>query len=117
MRGLHHFKLQSKLASRFIGPFKILEKRGEVAYQLELPPQLSDVHDVFHVSQLKKCLHVPEEQIPIEDLDAKEDISYQEYTIKILETSESVTRNRSRCARCNGVTILRKKLLGKEKKS
>jgi hypothetical protein len=62
---------------------------------LELPPQLSDVHDMFHVSQLKKCLHVPEEQIPIEDLDAKEDLSYQEYPIKILETSERVTRNKS----------------------
>jgi hypothetical protein len=68
-----------------------LEKRGEVAYQLELLPQLSDVLDVFHVSQLKKCLQVPEEQIPMEDLDAKEDLSYQEYPIKILETSERVT--------------------------
>jgi hypothetical protein len=45
---------------------------------LELPPQLSDVHDVSHVPQLKKCLLVPEEQIPTEDLDAKEDLSYQE---------------------------------------
>jgi hypothetical protein len=42
---------------------------------LELPPQLSDVHDVFHVSLLKKWLRLPEEQIPIEDLDAKEDLS------------------------------------------
>jgi hypothetical protein len=55
-----------------------------VAYQLELPPRLSDVHDIFHVSQLKKCLRVPEEQIPMEDLDAKEDLSYQEYSVKIL---------------------------------
>jgi hypothetical protein len=61
MRGLRCFKVRINLASRFIGPFKILEKRGEVAYQLKLPPQLSDVHNVFHVSQLKKCLHVPEE--------------------------------------------------------
>jgi hypothetical protein len=65
MRGLRHFKLRGKLAPRFIGPFKIMEKRGEVAYQLELPPQLSDVHDVFQVSQLKKCFCVPEEQIPM----------------------------------------------------
>jgi hypothetical protein len=53
IRGLRCFKVQGKLAPRFIGPFKIMEKRGEVAYQLELPPQLSDVHDMFHVSQLK----------------------------------------------------------------
>jgi hypothetical protein len=55
---------------------------------------LSDAHDVFHVSQLKKCLRVPEEQIPMEDLDAKEDLSYEEYPVKILETSERVTRNK-----------------------
>jgi hypothetical protein len=61
MRGLHHSKVRGKLTPRFIGPFKILEKRGEVAYQLELLPKLSIVHDVFHVSQLKKCLRVPEE--------------------------------------------------------
>jgi hypothetical protein len=94
MRGLCHFKIRDKLAPRFIGQFKILEKRGEAAYQLELPPQLSDVHDVFHVSNLKKCLRVPEEQIPMEDLDAKKDLSYQEYSIKILDTSERVTRNK-----------------------
>jgi hypothetical protein len=94
MRGMRRFKVQGKLAPRFIGPFKILDKRGEVAYQLELLPQLLDVHDVFHVSKLKKCLLVPEEQIPMKDLDAKEDLSYQEYPIKILDTSERVTRNK-----------------------
>jgi hypothetical protein len=49
------------------------------------------MHDVFHISQQKKCLHVPEEQIPMEDLDAKEDLSYHEHLVKILETSERVT--------------------------
>jgi hypothetical protein len=72
----------------------IMEKRGEVAYLLELPSQLSDVHDVFHVSQLMKCMCVPEEQIPIKDLDVREDLSYQEYPFKILEMSERVTRNK-----------------------
>jgi hypothetical protein len=94
MRGLRCFKLQGKLAPRFIGPFMILERRGEVAYQLELSPQLSGVHDVLHVSQLKKCLRVPEEQIPMEYLDAKEDLSYQGYPIKILEMSKRVTQNK-----------------------
>jgi hypothetical protein len=117
MRGLRHFKVRGKLAPRFIRPFKILEKRGEVAYQLELPTQLSDVHGMFHVSQLKKCLCVPEEQLPMDDFDAKEDLSYQEYPVKILKTSELLETRRSRCARCNGATILRKKLLGRAKKS
>jgi hypothetical protein len=61
---------------------------------LKLPPQLSDVHDVFHVSQLKKCLCVLEWQIPMKDMDAKEDLSSQEYHVKILETSERVARNK-----------------------
>jgi hypothetical protein len=93
MRGLRHFKVRGKLAPRFTGPFKILEKRGEVPYQLELSLQLSDVHDVFHVSQLKKWQRVPEKQIPMEELDAK-GLSYQEYPVKILETSEGVTQNK-----------------------
>jgi hypothetical protein len=74
-------------------PFKILEQIGEVAYQLELPLQLSDVYDVFHVSQLRKCLRVSEEQIPLEELTVGEDLTYQEYPVKILDTSEKVTQN------------------------
>jgi hypothetical protein len=56
MRGTRRFKVKRKLAPRYVDPFKIISCRGEVAYQLELLPQVSDVHDVFHVSQLKKCL-------------------------------------------------------------
>jgi hypothetical protein len=93
MRRLCHFKIRGKLAPRYIGPFKILEQRGEVAYQLELPTQLMDVHDVFHVSQLRKCLRVPEEQMPLEELTIGKDLTYQEYPVKILDTSEKVTYN------------------------
>jgi hypothetical protein len=64
-----------------------------VAYQLELPPQLSDVHDVFHVSQLRKCLQVLEEHMPLEELIVGEDLTYQQYSVKILDTSEKVTKN------------------------
>ena len=94
MRSVKRFNMKGKLAPRYIGPFKILERRGEVAYQLELPETLSGVHDVFHVSQLKKCLRVPEEQIPLEELAVKEDLTYEEYPIKILQTAERVTRSR-----------------------
>jgi hypothetical protein len=93
MRGLHCFKIRGNLVPRYIGPFKILEQRGEVAYQLELPTQLSDVHNVFHVSQLRKCLWVPEEQIPLKELTVSEDLTYQEYRVKIVGTSEKVTQN------------------------
>ena len=85
--------MKGKLAPRYIGPFKILERRGEVAYQLELPKSLSGVHDVFHVSQLKKCLCVPKEQIPLEELTVKEDLTYEEFPVRILETTERVTRS------------------------
>jgi hypothetical protein len=56
MRGTRRFKIKGKLAPRYVGPFKILNHKGEVPYELELPPQLSNVHDVFHMSQLKKYL-------------------------------------------------------------
>jgi hypothetical protein len=84
MRGTRRFKVKGKLAPRYVGPFKIVGRKEEVAYQLELPPQLSDVHDVFHVLQLKKCLRVPEEQLPMEELDLGGDLTYSERPIKIL---------------------------------
>jgi hypothetical protein len=94
MRGIGRFNVKGKLAPRYIGPFKVVERKGEVAYRLELPPNLSGVHDVFYVIQLKKCLRVPEEQAPLEGLDVQEDLTYTEHPVKILETSERVTRNK-----------------------
>jgi hypothetical protein len=88
MRGTHRFRVKGKLAPRYVGPFKIIDRKGEVAYQLKLPPQLSKVHDVFHVSQLKKCLRVPEEQLPMEYLDLGGDLTYSERAIKILDNAE-----------------------------
>jgi hypothetical protein len=61
LRGMRRFKVKGKLSPGFIGSFRIFRRVGEMAYQLELPDHLSHVHDVFHVSQLKKCLRVPKE--------------------------------------------------------
>jgi hypothetical protein len=82
------------LSPHYIGPFKILEWKGEVAYQLELPTRLSDVHNVFHISQLKKCLRVPEEQLPLEELSVQDDLTYTEHPVKILDTLERITRSK-----------------------
>jgi hypothetical protein len=110
---------KGKLAPRYIGPYQIQARRGEVAYQLSLPENLSAMHDVFHVSQLKKCLRVPEEQLPTEDLEVQEDLTYIEKPTQILETSVRVTRRiggaPSGCARSNGAITQKKKQPGKEK--
>jgi hypothetical protein len=94
MRGTRMFKVKGKLAPRYVGPFKIISRKGEVAYQLELPPHLIDVHDVFRVSQLKKCLRVPEEQLPMEEHDLGGDLTYSDKPIKIFDTIEHVTRSK-----------------------
>jgi hypothetical protein len=88
MRGTRRFKVKEKLAPRYVGPFKIMDRKGKVAYQLKQTPQLSDVHDVFHMSQLKKCLRVPEKQWSMEDRDLGGDLTYNERPIKILDIAE-----------------------------
>jgi hypothetical protein len=94
LRGMRRFKVKGKLSPHFIGPFRIFKRVGEMAYQLELPDHLSYVHDVFHVSQLKKCLRVLEEQLPMEELSVPGDLTYTEYPIKIIDTLTRVTRNK-----------------------
>jgi hypothetical protein len=121
LRGVKRFGVKGKLARHFVGPFKVLAHKGEVGYELELPESLSAVHNVFHVSQLKKC-H-PEmadtplrDIIPLEEVQLESGLTYEKKPIKILETSESVTRTETiKFAKFNGVTILKKKQLGNEK--
>ena len=87
IRGTRRFQVRGMLAPRYIGPFKIIKRVGAVAYRLELPEEMSDIHNVYHVSQLKKCLKVPEEQVPMEVMDLQPDLQYQERTIKILDVA------------------------------
>ncbi|GJU12792.1 putative reverse transcriptase domain-containing protein [Tanacetum coccineum] len=67
-KGVVRFGKKVKLAPRYVGPFKIIEKIGPVAYRLRLPQELSTVHDIFHVSNLKKCLADANLHVPLEEL-------------------------------------------------
>ncbi|WVZ49837.1 hypothetical protein U9M48_001163 [Paspalum notatum var. saurae] len=95
MKGVHRFGVKGKLAPRYVGPFKITERCGSVAYRLELLPHLAVVHDVFHVSQLKKCLRVPKEVIDTSQIQIEPDLTYEEHRIKILDQKQMSTRRRT----------------------
>src|SRR4051812_49124923 len=95
MRGTHHFGIKGKLAPRYIGPFRILSRSGPVAYRLELPSNLSQVHDVFHLSQLRHFFKDPIRAMDHEMLELQQDLSYQEHPSRILDQSERRTRNKT----------------------
>jgi hypothetical protein len=85
MKGIKRFGVKGKLAPRYIGPFPILEKCGIVAYKLDMPPSLAGVHDIFHVSQLKKCLEAHVDVVLPKVIPLEADLSYPEHPIKILD--------------------------------
>ena len=96
MKGVKRFQTRGKLAPRFIGPFRIISRVGTVAYQLELPPELSDVHNVFHVSQLRRCISPPEKKTAVTDIELAKDLTYEERPLKIVDQMEGVTRSKIR---------------------
>jgi hypothetical protein len=91
-RGVQRFSVKGKLAPRYIGPFEILEICGPVAYRLQLPPQLAAIHDIFHVSQLRKCVKLPTEVIDSQTIKIEPDLTYTEHPIRVLDTKERSTR-------------------------
>jgi hypothetical protein len=76
MKGVRRFGIKGKLASRYIGPYPIIDKYGPMSYQVELPARLSGVHNVFHVSQLKRCLKPPTDIVIEDTILLKPDLTY-----------------------------------------
>ncbi|KAD4981926.1 hypothetical protein E3N88_18597 [Mikania micrantha] len=83
-KGVVRFGKKGKLAPRYIGPFEIIQRIGPVAYRLRLPDELSGVHDVFHVSNLKKCLADKSLLIPVEEIQVDEQLHFIEEPLKIM---------------------------------
>ncbi|GKC82515.1 putative reverse transcriptase domain-containing protein [Tanacetum coccineum] len=82
-KGVVHFRKKGKLAPRFVGPFEIIERIGKIAYRLRLPQELNNVHDMFHVSNLKKYLADPTLQIPLEEIQVDERLNFMEEPVEI----------------------------------
>jgi hypothetical protein len=84
-KGIFRFGKKGKLSPRFIGPFEILERVGVVAYRLALPPNLSSIHPVFHVSMLRKYLSDPSHVLEVQPVELRKDMTYEVQPIKIVD--------------------------------
>ncbi|KAD3336756.1 hypothetical protein E3N88_32275 [Mikania micrantha] len=94
-KGVIRFRKRGKLSPRFIGPFKIIARIGEVAYCLELPEELSGIHNTFHVSYLRKCLADESTYVPMEDLVIYDKLNYIEKLVAILDRKVKQLRNKT----------------------
>jgi hypothetical protein len=89
-KGVQRFGIKGKLAPHYIGPYEIIEACGPVAYKLKLPPRMSAIHNVLHVSQLKKCVRLPTEVITEPDVEIEPDLSYQKHPSKVLDCKDRI---------------------------
>jgi hypothetical protein len=95
IKGVRCFGIKGKLVPRYIGPYPIIDKYGSMSYQVALPAKLSEVHNVFHVSQLKRCLKPPTDMVIEDSIPLEPDLTYKAYPIKVLDQQDQVTRNKT----------------------
>ncbi|KAL4014217.1 hypothetical protein IC575_026414 [Cucumis melo] len=94
-RGVLRFGRKGKLSSRYIGPYQIIERVRLAAYRLELLAELARIHDDFHVSMLRKYISDPSHVLQVQPIELKEDLSYREEAVQILNRKEQVLRNKT----------------------
>ncbi|KAA0037369.1 pol protein [Cucumis melo var. makuwa] len=94
MKGVLRFAKKGKLSPRFVGPFEILERIGPVAYRLALPPSFAAVHDVFHISMLRKYVADPTHVVDFGPLQVSENLSYEEQPVEIVAREVKKLRSR-----------------------
>jgi hypothetical protein len=95
MKGVRRFGIKEKLALRYIGLYPIIDKYGPTSYQVELPAKLSGVHNMFLVSQLKRCLKPPADVVIEDTIPLEPDLTYKAYLIKVLDQQDRVTHNKT----------------------
>jgi hypothetical protein len=88
MKGVHCFGIKGKLAPRYIGPYPIIDKYGPTSYQVDLSSKLSEVYNVFHVSQHKGCLKPPTDVVVEDTIPLEPELSYKTHPIKILDQQD-----------------------------
>ncbi|RVW46074.1 Transposon Ty3-G Gag-Pol polyprotein [Vitis vinifera] len=93
MKSVKRFGRKGKLSPRFMGPFEILEKVGTLAYKVALPPSLSKIHNVFHVSTLRKYIYDPSHVVELESIQISEDLTYEEVPVQIVDVMDKVLRH------------------------
>ncbi|RVW28572.1 Transposon Ty3-I Gag-Pol polyprotein [Vitis vinifera] len=93
MKSVMRFGRKGKLSPRFVGPFEILERVGTLAYKVTLPPSLSKVHNVFHVSTLRKYIYDPSHVVELEPIQIFEDLTYEEVPVQIVDVMDKVLRH------------------------
>jgi hypothetical protein len=109
MKGVQRFGVKRKLAPRYVGPYRIIERKGNVAYKLQLLEEMSAIFFVFHVSQLKKCLRIPEERVETRNIKLASNLVHEEknqFRFWIVR-KEKLEVNRSSYIKCSGAIMTR----------
>ncbi|XP_038882279.1 uncharacterized protein LOC120073511 [Benincasa hispida] len=94
-KGILRFNRKGKLSPRYIRPYEIIERVGPMAYRLNLPPELSRIHDVFHMEIFRKYVPDPTHVLSEQPVQLKENLSYEEEPVEILDKKEQVLRNKT----------------------